>query len=69
VNRSKRLLLHFQEPPKVAVMVKPGALHEGIYYFFLLNSSSCATRRSSASCARMYWRTGDAIQVMLANKR
>ena len=25
VNRSKRLLLHFQEPPKVATTVKPGA--------------------------------------------
>jgi hypothetical protein len=48
VNRSKRLLLRFHEPPKGAAMVKPGALHEGTY-FFLLNNSSCSSLRSSAS--------------------
>jgi hypothetical protein len=50
VNRSKRLLLRFHEPPKVAGMVKPAALQEGAYGFFL-NNSSCSNRRSSASCA------------------
>ena len=50
VNRSKRLLLHFHAPPKVAVTVKPGALQEGAYFFFL-NNSSCSNRRSSASWA------------------
>ena len=52
MNRSKRLMLLFHEPPKVAAMVKPGALHEGAYFFFL-NNSSCSNRRSSASWSPM----------------
>ena len=36
MNRSKRLLLQFQEPPKVARTVKPCARHAGAYFFFLV---------------------------------
>ena len=56
MNRSKRLLLLAQEPPKVAGTVKPGARQAGAYFFFL-NKSNCSSRRSSASCSRIYRRT------------
>ena len=47
VNRSKRLLLLFSEPPKVASTVKPGATQGG----YFLNSFNCSNRLSSASCS------------------